>query len=255
MHIARHIRNARNAFTLVELLVVIGIIALLISILLPALNKVRASAQSLACQSNMRQLGVAQVMYQNDHAGYFAPFARSDSLLNYWASPASSGRWFHYLEPYTKTYNVFNCPVRDALYPDWSVQQTDSTDPAWLIRGRSMKGATANYAYSRSVGGYVATATGANLVKVSTLRRKLTAADKGVSVNDFIVFIDGPYWLANCTSSQTADDAMGYAPRYVHPNASVNVTFADGHVENLQRHQLRFDIPFEKWLTAAKADR
>lgn len=67
----------RRAFTLVELLVVIGIIALLISILLPALNKAKESANRIACGSNMKQIATALLMYTNEYKGNFPSLAVS----------------------------------------------------------------------------------------------------------------------------------------------------------------------------------
>jgi len=61
----------RKAFTLVELLVVLAIIAVLISILLPSLSKVREQAKRIACAANLRTLGQASMNFANEHKGYF----------------------------------------------------------------------------------------------------------------------------------------------------------------------------------------
>ena len=60
-------QQLKQAFTLVELLVVIGIIAVLVGILLPALSKAKQQANIVVCSSNLRQLSVCMMMYETDY--------------------------------------------------------------------------------------------------------------------------------------------------------------------------------------------
>jgi prepilin-type N-terminal cleavage/methylation domain-containing protein/prepilin-type processing-associated H-X9-DG protein len=115
----------RSAFTLVELLVVIGIIALLISMLLPALNKARQSANDVACVSNLRQIGVAVQMYTQAHKGTFPihvewtgnHFANWDRLIAPYLGIEGLSMTANHLAPPTQRSGVLICPRDNTIEP------------------------------------------------------------------------------------------------------------------------------------------
>jgi prepilin-type N-terminal cleavage/methylation domain-containing protein/prepilin-type processing-associated H-X9-DG protein len=115
----------RRAFTLVELLVVISIIALLLALLMPALGKARKQAQNVVCRSNLKQWGFAYTMYAGDNNGYFFPGMMGPN------SDSAEDWWFSKLWKYVKNEGIRFCPTASKFNPVQRAYPIGSTFEAW----------------------------------------------------------------------------------------------------------------------------
>ncbi|WP_395139303.1 DUF1559 domain-containing protein [Armatimonas sp.] len=103
-------RSRNRAFTLIELLVVIAIIAILAAILFPVFAQAREKARATACLSNLKQIGLALMMYTQDYDETNPPY--NDGVINFNAPAvvATTPNFLGCLTPYTKNKGIYYCP-------------------------------------------------------------------------------------------------------------------------------------------------
>jgi prepilin-type N-terminal cleavage/methylation domain-containing protein len=123
-------RRTRTGFTLIELLVVIAIIAILAAILFPVFAQARESARRSGCQSNMKQVTTAILMYAQDYDETL-PYQQDGDLCDYGKS--SHAVWINSTMPYVKNKQVWWCPSTDK----WAPLPNDVSDSNYWYNGHA----------------------------------------------------------------------------------------------------------------------
>jgi prepilin-type N-terminal cleavage/methylation domain-containing protein/prepilin-type processing-associated H-X9-DG protein len=236
-----------GGFTLVELLVVIAVIAVLASLLLPALNRAKAKAESIFCLNNTKQLGIAWEIYADEHNGLLAynlggSGARgiaTDTLLNWvgntmdWNAHSDNTNLATItkasLGPYTASPAIYRCPS-DRVLSDTQRQNGFCS----RIRSYSMNAMVGDAGEISKSGVNQNNPTYVQFFKATAIpnpgRIFIFLDEHPDSINDGYFLNKWPY-VPDTTSQPDDDDWQWIDLPGSYHNGGANFSFADGHSE------------------------
>ena len=250
-------RRLAAGFTLIELLVVIAIIAILASMLLPALSKAKSSAQTAKCSSNMKQWGIATMMYLQDFDDRLPLFGDSSAnytkafwhakLAPYVAKQVQPGKVFNQTEAYTN--ELRKCPGGRVGNPAFSKEKTPLKEwNCWIGANFGAFGAPLSGPFY-----YGDTTRPLNVTRIG----KPSDAMIYMDTLDHYVYspVDSNYKFSLDLNGDGAADTMPQYPgtpfnsgRPTVHNNGANVTLLDGHVERVAFKKL-WQIDAKKTVT------
>ncbi len=221
----------RRGFTLIELLTVIAIIGILAGILIPVVGRVRESARSSMCISNLRQIGLALHLYADDHQGRL-PAANDAGATG---DDFSGGlQWSSALDDYLprrqegrvyRDHEIFTCP--SANYEGYSIEQTDRT---YSFTGAGL-GSNPN-------GVPASTATAGRLLGDIIDHTRVPLVVEGKALNN------GSATQSNWNWGSIQSDLAASSPENTtrldfRHNGNMNILYVDGSVRSSSHHKFR----------------
>jgi len=210
-------------FTLIELLVVIAIIAILAAILFPVFARAREKAREASCQSNLKQIILACIMYKSDYDGRFPHNCTSSSNAG---CVAPGWDWREVTYPYTKNWQLYTCP---------SCENGDGYHDCKHAIPRSYEG--------RNLGGYAANAGRPGVLGQigngpfgNSWHRPPPKESKFTDVSRLIAIVE-TQWTCHMicgVGHMGAENGaeLGWDSRRLDHNDGMNVAYYDGHVKH-----------------------
>lgn len=207
-------------FTLVELLVVIAILCLLAAILFPVFSRVRENGRRAACQSNLRQIGLAITQYTQDYDERMPPFLNK-------AVDGSDTPWHSLVQPYVKELNVFRCPSNGSAASALVYGSQNSITPRGVRRSYLANGGVETATVRGTAGARPwkdHRPLNPSVVSLASLGHPSTTISvvetKGINNSD----AQAAWMSCFSEASRTFNDHLGTA----------NFLFLDGHVKSLR---------------------